>query len=295
MNKLFLILILISCYSCYEKNDYLTSKLTSDYPIELEGLKKENMDSDIKYAEFETGLDSLSIFFGSMSNNNKTDYWISSNFKGTNFLRGVSLKSNDSLNFLKEDITFEINPFDPVSPYSISLRVLHQPLGNKVQYIWLKNGVPDKIASLIKVEKPIQQGKEFPELTINSISGRTISSKDFKDKIVIINWWSTGCAPCVKEIPELNKIVEKYKSQEDILFLAITNDKREKVLPFLEKHRFKYNQGFGNDDLNKIFKDFLPQNVIINRKGITKFFLVGYTEQTPLFIEQTIEQLLKEK
>jgi thiol-disulfide isomerase/thioredoxin len=273
----------------------LTSDLTSDCPKELEDFKTENNDSDLKFTEFETGLDSLSIFFGSMTQNNKTDYWISSNFKGNNFLRGTSLKPKDSLNYLTEDITFEINPFDQISPYSVSLRVLHDPLTNTVQYLWLKNGATDKIASIVKVEQPIQQEKKFPEITINYASGETISTQDFKDKIVVINWWSTGCAPCVKEIPELNKIFEKYKSNEDILFLAITNDKRERVIKFLEKHEFKYWQGFGNNDIDKVFKGFLPQNIILDKKGIIQFFLPGYSEQTPAFIENTIEQLLSEK
>lgn len=295
MKKIYLILVFISFYACTKNSKYLTSELTSDCPKVLEDFKKENIDSDLKFTEFDTGLDSLSIFFGSMNNNNKTDYWISSNFKGSTILTGVTLKPMDSLNFLSQDITFEINPFDPISPYSFSVRVLHEPLSNTVQYLWLKNGVTYKTASLIKVENLIQQEKKFPEITINSISGETISTKDFKDKIVIINWWSTSCAPCIEEIPELNKIVEKYKSNEDILFLAITNDKIARVTSFLEKQNFNYNQGFGNNDINKIFKGFQPQNIIINKNGIIKFFLAGYTDQTPLFIEKTIEQLLSEQ
>ncbi|MBU3822517.1 TlpA family protein disulfide reductase [Flavobacteriaceae bacterium XHP0103] len=293
MRKIYLILVVISFYACNKNNMYLTSELTSNCPKELESFKKENIDSDIKFAKLETGLDSLKIFLGLMTKNNKTDYWISSNFKGSNFLKGISLK--DSLEFLTGDLTIEINPFDQISPYKVSLKVLHNPMTNKVEYLWLNNGLTNNTASLIKVEKPIQQEKKFPEININSISGEPISTKDFKDKIVVINWWSTGCAPCRKEIPELNEIYEKYKSNKEILFLAITSDKKESVSKFLEKHEFKYVQGFGDKDINKIFEDFQPQNIIIDKKGITKFFLAGYLDQTPLFIEKTIEQLLTEK
>lgn len=295
MKKIFLILILVNCYSCNKNNNYLISKLTSDCPKELENFKNQNLDTDLKFTEFETGLDSLNIFFSSTTKNNKTDYWISSNFKGSNFLRNVSLKPKDSLNFLTEDITFEINPYDQISPYSVSFRVLHQPLTNKVEYIWLNNGVTSKIASLVKIDRPIQQEKEFPKITISTISGETISSKEFKNKIVVINWWSTGCAPCIKEIPELNEIVEKYKLNKDILFLAITNDKKERVTKFLKKHEFRYNQSFENKDVNEIFQGFQPQNIIINKNGIVKLFLAGYMEQTPMIIEKTIEQLLNKK
>lgn len=295
MKKIYLILIIASVYAFNNKNDYLTSELTSDCPKELEDFKKENNDYELKFTKLKTGSDSLNIFFGSMTKNNKTEYWISSIFKGQQFLRGISLKSKDSLSFLTEDITFEFNPFDPISPYSVSLRILHQPLTNKVEYLWLNNGISSNTASIKKVEKLIQQGKKFPEITINTISEKTISTKDFKDKIVVINWWSTGCAPCVKEIPELNKIAEKYKSNNNVLFLAITNDNRDRVTKFLEKHEFRFNQVFGNEKIDKMFQGFLPQSVIIDKEGVTKLYLQGYTEQTPLLIEKAIEELSAKK
>ncbi|REG98872.1 TlpA family protein disulfide reductase [Flavobacterium aquicola] len=295
MKKIYLILIIASVYAFNVKGEYLTSELTSDCPKELENFKKENSDYELKFSKLKTGSDSLHIFFGSMIKNNKTDYWISSAFKGQQFTREISLKSKDSLNFLTDDLTFEFNPFDPISPLSVSLRILYKPSTNKVEYLWLNNGISSHTASIKKVEKPIQEGKKFPEITMNSISEKTISTKDFKDKIVIINWWSTGCAPCVKEIPELNKIAEKYKSNNNVLFLAITNDNRERVTKFLEKHEFRYNQVLGNESTNKIFQGFMPQSVIIDKEGVTKLYLQGYTEQTPLFIEKVIEELLAKK
>lgn len=108
MSKTYLILIFISFYACNKQNDinYLTSKLTPDCPIELQGFKNKNIDSDLKFTELETGLDSISIFFGSKTKNNKTDYWISSNFKGNNFLRGISLKINRFSKFFNPKYNF---------------------------------------------------------------------------------------------------------------------------------------------------------------------------------------------
>jgi len=278
-----------------KNNNYLIAKLTSDCPKELEEFKKERSDYDIKFTRLETGLDSLSVFFGSMTKNDEIEHWICSNFKENIFLKGISLKPNVSSNSFTEDITFEINPFDFISPYSVSFRLIYYPIDNKLEYIWFNNDKTNSKASLVKIEKPIQQEKKFPEISFTSITGENISTEDFKDKIVIINWWSTGCAPCIKEIPDLNKIAEKYKSNKDILFLAITADKTERVTKFLDKREFKYKQGLANESVNKIFEGFQPQNIIINKDGITKLFLAGYMEQTPIIIENTIKNLLSEK
>jgi len=48
---------------------------------------------------------------------------------------------------------------------------------------------------------------------------KTYSLSSLKGKIFVINFWFLECKPCVIEIPELNKIVEKHKSEE-VLFLA---------------------------------------------------------------------------
>ena len=85
------------------------------------------------------------------------------------------------------------------------------------------------------------KGNPFPEFTLTDLSGTTHTSESIKGKVVVINLWFTACAPCIHEMPELNKIVDAYKENEGVLFLAFALDPKPLVDKFLKKHKFDYN------------------------------------------------------
>lgn len=83
-----------------------------------------------------------------------------------------------------------------------------------------------------------EAGKPFE---VRSLSGATLASTGLAGKIVVIDLWATWCAPCVKELPELAALHERWRSRADVLFLSfnVTEEKsaveafvREKRLPF---------------------------------------------------------------
>ena len=53
--------------------------------------------------------------------------------------------------------------------------------------------------------------------------GKTVKLSDFKGKKVYINMWASWCGPCMREIPELEKVYQKYKNNKDIVFLSMTS------------------------------------------------------------------------
>ena len=63
-------------------------------------------------------------------------------------------------------------------------------------------------------------GFEMPNVTVTRLDSSAIDLTALRGKPVVINWWQTFCGPCIKEIPELNELVEKYADQ-DVEFLAI--------------------------------------------------------------------------
>ena len=59
----------------------------------------------------------------------------------------------------------------------------------------------------------LEIGDIAPEISLPSPEGKVIALTSFKNKLVLIDFWGTWCAPCVKEQPELAKLYKKYKSQ----------------------------------------------------------------------------------
>jgi len=59
-------------------------------------------------------------------------------------------------------------------------------------------------------------------LTMTTLDGRTITSKDLAGKVTIVNFWATWCPPCRAEIPDLVKLQEQYKDQ--LIVIGVSSD-----------------------------------------------------------------------
>ena len=67
-------------------------------------------------------------------------------------------------------------------------------------------------------------GPKAPDFTLPTLDGDSISLSDYKgDKVVLIDFWSTTCDPCLAEMPELIKLYEQKKAQ-GFEILAISTD-----------------------------------------------------------------------
>jgi thiol-disulfide isomerase/thioredoxin len=110
---------------------------------------------------------------------------------------------------------------------------------------------------------------------MTDIHGNRFDHNDYRNKVVVLNFWGTWCQPCVAEIPELNQLVATYKDQ-DVLFLAPTNkDDQTKVENFLKRMDFNYHIIPEAHEVSRKFSVYVPTHVIIDRNGIVRFFKIG--------------------
>lgn len=67
-------------------------------------------------------------------------------------------------------------------------------------------------------KQEIAVGKEAPNFTLKNLDGDEVSLKDYRGKMVLINFWATWCKYCDQEMPDLQKF---DKDNEDIVILAV--------------------------------------------------------------------------
>jgi thiol-disulfide isomerase/thioredoxin len=83
------------------------------------------------------------------------------------------------------------------------------------------------------------KGCRAPQFEVTSLTGEHLKLSGLKGKVVVINFWYTSCAPCVAEMPALNKLVEDYLDN-DVVFIAFGRDDRESLKSFLKSKKFDY-------------------------------------------------------
>src|SRR5262245_7953241 len=122
--------------------------------------------------------------------------------------------------------------------------------------------------------------KPAPPFDVTALDGKTFKLADLKGKYIVLNFWFIGCGPCVKEIPQLNKLVTAY-GKKDFVFLAFTMDDKPALELFLKKKPFTYN--IIPKGLPVIMKYHdptasdvtFPTHVIIDPKGEIGFQITG--------------------
>ena len=77
-------------------------------------------------------------------------------------------------------------------------------------------------------------GKKFDAFSASDMNGNLVDTKQLKGKVVVINFWFTTCPPCKAERPYLNQIVDDYKSDPNVVFIAIALDKKEQLEPYIK-------------------------------------------------------------
>jgi len=118
--------------------------------------------------------------------------------------------------------------------------------------------------------------KDMPALSIETFQGQTFTLSEHRGKWVVVNFWATWWAPCLKEIPDFNAYA---KSRSDVQFigLAYKECERADMESFLKLHPIDY--PFAILDVYNPPKDFetprgLPMTVLIAPDGkVAKTFL----------------------
>lgn len=137
-------------------------------------------------------------------------------------------------------------------------------------------------------------GCMVPELNSQTITGKIVDKTYFKGKYGIINFWFEGCPSCVREIPDLNDLVDIF-GNKDIYYLAIGRDSRDDVLSFLNDHPWKFDQiSDGSDLLDGRFENIwgYPTTLVVNESGVIEYSFGCIYEGNKQEIIEKIKSLL---
>lgn len=121
-------------------------------------------------------------------------------------------------------------------------------------------------------------GQPAPHFELKNLAGESIRLRDFKGKVVILNFWATWCAPCRAEAPELQAAAIDNKDKLVIIGINLTvNDTPAQVPNFIEEFGLTF--PIVLDETGEVSKMYqvmgLPTSVFIDKDGIVKEVRLG--------------------
>jgi peroxiredoxin len=84
----------------------------------------------------------------------------------------------------------------------------------------------------------LTQKASAPALTMTTLAGQTIDLAQYRGKTVVVNFWATSCPGCVKEMPQLVDVYQRYHSKGlEVVAVAMSYDPADNVRQFAaEQH-----------------------------------------------------------
>jgi len=114
---------------------------------------------------------------------------------------------------------------------------------------------------------------------------------DYKGQMVLLNYWATWCGPCIKEMPELNRLQSKYQDQ-GLVVIALSDEDRDRLIKFANKKPFVATAAYSNEFNWADIQSERPMTFLINKEGIiVDYFTGGYDFN---YFESKIIKYLKE-
>lgn len=131
--------------------------------------------------------------------------------------------------------------------------------------------VPVRSAAGLAAFAPTEPPRPVPEVTFTTAAGDPRSLDDFRGQVVLLNLWATWCAPCVEEMPALDRLQARLGGP-DFQVVAVSSDRggAEVVEPFFRKQGLTALPVYLDPD-NRVARALgvhaLPTTVLIDRAG----------------------------
>lgn len=117
-----------------------------------------------------------------------------------------------------------------------------------------------------------------PGFDLPSLSGGKINIRDYRGKVVFINFWATWCGTCKVEMPSMQKVYDQFKDR-GLEMLTISVDKDQSLIqPFMDQYQLTFPVLLDpeSDVAKKAYKTTgVPETFIVNKHGIIVHKAIG--------------------
>lgn len=248
-----------------------------------------SMNSNNELTENNTGGKSIDSGFsgsGSDIDNTSSANNYSNNPSGTNnsnsYTGDYSDTNTDSSKSDNQSVTNDINSKPGVNPdNNVDSSKLEDTSGNNTGNTTSENNKADVEEE--DDEESEDSEKKYPAInfTLKDQYGNEHTLSNYKGKVVFLNFWTTWCPYCIKEMPDIEKIYKKYgKNQKDVIILGVANPSsdehpnnqdvsKEEIIAFLENNGFTFPVVF--DETGQVLEDYyiyaFPTTFLIDKEG----------------------------
>lgn len=133
-----------------------------------------------------------------------------------------------------------------------------------------------------------------PELSLETMDGRTESLADYREQVVLVNNWATWCPPCKAEMPTLAAYYNEHHEEGFTVIAIDAGDPVDVVSEFAQSYNLAFPIWLDPDQasLRAFGNSSLPNSYVIDRSGTVRYAWIGQVNEAML--EEHVTPLLTE-
>jgi|SRR6476620_3250442 len=127
------------------------------------------------------------------------------------------------------------------------------------------------------------EGSAAPKAGFNDADGKETSLKAFAGKPTLVNLWASWCAPCVKELPTLEKLAQAQAGKLNVVAISQDDGPHASVEAFLKTHKIVSLGSYQDPKLSlsgALGAEVLPTSVLYDANGREVWRYVGDQDWT---------------
>ncbi len=137
-------------------------------------------------------------------------------------------------------------------------------------------------------------GKQNLPLKLKTLDGKIAKISDYKGQVLLINFWASWCNPCIKEIPSLVRLQQKFNSKYFKIITINVGESQHKITKFVKK--IGLTLPILLDESGQAVKEWgvyaYPSNFLIDKEGVIRYGYRGALEWDDQNIINTVQSLL---
>lgn len=142
--------------------------------------------------------------------------------------------------------------------------------------------------------EPMAAGDMLPEFSWTIADGSVLSRQNLQGKVSVIAFFRTTCPDCKKELPHIQELYERYKSDSRVtIVLASLNEEASAVLDYWKQNGFSMPYAIHPENAIDVFRVVcVPQIYVSDKRNVVRFAHFDDPIATTAELEAEIESLL---
>ena len=117
--------------------------------------------------------------------------------------------------------------------------------------------------------QPMKEVEPTPDFSLVTPEGKKISLKDFRGKVVFLNFWASWCIPCREEMPAMERLYQEFKDKNFVVLAVSVKDRKQDAVNFVRELKLTYPIALDPEaEVGRLYGAWgLPTTYLIGPKG----------------------------